>query len=248
VITLPEALPERFTMEFDHASNGLAGALEVHFANGSQYSYVIMEAGGHHGGIKGGGIDALGDMEPPAKDKVFHVAILVDAKYAKVYMGQSRVANVPTANLGRSNKIEVELPSYGTTLVGNITVAAGGPKLYDALASKGRVSTHGILFDFGSAHVRPESTPTLKEIAQMLKGHADLKLVIEGHTDNVGGDASNLTLSEKRAAAVKDYLVSTQGIDAARLQTRGFGSTKPVSPNGTAEGRQNNRRVELVKS
>ena len=81
----------------------------------------------------------------------------------------------------------------------------------------------------------------------MLKAHADLKLMIEGHTDNVGAAAANQTLSEQRAAAVKQFLVSTYGIDAARLQTKGYGSSKPISPNTTPEGRQNNRRVELVK-
>jgi len=81
----------------------------------------------------------------------------------------------------------------------------------------------------------------------MLTQHPDLKLTIEGHTDNVGGDAANQTLSEKRAAAVKQYLVSAYSIDAGRLATKGFGASKPASPNTTPEGRQNNRRVELVK-
>jgi OmpA-OmpF porin, OOP family len=96
--------------------------------------------------------------------------------------------------------------------------------------------------------LRPESTPTLKEIADMLAAPPDLKLTIEGHTDNVGAAAANQTLSEKRAAAVKAYLVGTAHVDASRLASKGFGATKPVGPNTTAEGRQNNRRVELVKT
>ena len=162
-------------------------------------------------------------------------------------MNQTRVANIPNANLGRANWIYVQLPPSGTNLIGNFTVAAGGKKLYDALAEQGRVATHGILFDTGSDQLRPESTPTLKQIGDMLTQHADLKLTIEGHTDNVGGDAANQALSEKRAAAVKQYLVSAYSIEAGRLATKGFGASKPVSPNTTAEGRQNNRRVELVK-
>jgi OOP family OmpA-OmpF porin len=81
----------------------------------------------------------------------------------------------------------------------------------------------------------------------MLTDHADLKLVIEGHTDNVGAAAANQALSEKRAAAVRRALVETYGVAADRLTTKGFGATKPVAPNTTVEGRQNNRRVELVK-
>jgi outer membrane protein OmpA-like peptidoglycan-associated protein len=85
------------------------------------------------------------------------------------------------------------------------------------------------------------------EIAQMLKDHAELAILIEGHTDNVGNAAANQTLSEKRAAAVRQVLVDKYGIAAARITTAGFGATKPAAPNTTAEGRQQNRRVELVK-
>jgi len=99
----------------------------------------------------------------------------------------------------------------------------------------------------GSDHIRAESAPTLKSISDMLTAHADLKLMIEGHTDNVGSATSNQTLSERRAAAVKQYLVTMAHVDAARLSTKGYGASKPIAPNTTAEGRQENRRVELVK-
>jgi OmpA-OmpF porin, OOP family len=81
----------------------------------------------------------------------------------------------------------------------------------------------------------------------MLKDHADLKLAIEGHTDNVGQADANQTLSEKRAAAVRQFLIDSYGINGARLQAEGLGQTKPVASNDTPEGRQSNRRVELVK-
>src|SRR5687768_18431220 len=90
---------------------------------------------------------------------------------------------------------------------GNFRVAAGGKKLYDALADKGRVATQGIYFDTGSDRIRPESTPTLKEIGQMLTEHSDLKLTIEGHTDNVGDAKANHELSHSRAKSVTQYLV-----------------------------------------
>jgi outer membrane protein OmpA-like peptidoglycan-associated protein len=123
----------------------------------------------------------------------------------------------------------------------------GGKRLYDALAADGRVATQGILFDTGSDRIRPESTPTLREIGTMLTEHADLRLAIEGHTDNVGNAASNQSLSEKRAAAVAQYLASAHGIDASRVVAKGLGDTKPAAANTTPEGRQTNRRVELVK-
>jgi outer membrane protein OmpA-like peptidoglycan-associated protein len=108
------------------------------------------------------------------------------------------------------------------------------------------VATHGIFFDTGSDNIRAESTPTLKEMVSMLTEHPDLSLTIEGHTDNVGDAQANLALSAKRAEAVKAYLVG-KGVSGDRLATKGLGATKPAAPNTTAEGRQQNRRVELVK-
>jgi outer membrane protein OmpA-like peptidoglycan-associated protein len=81
----------------------------------------------------------------------------------------------------------------------------------------------------------------------MLKAHPEMKLAIEGYTDNVGGAAKNQALSEKRAEAVKTYLVSNSGVPAERLTAKGFGSSKPAASNDTEAGRQKNRRVELVK-
>ena len=131
-------------------------------------------------------------------------------------------------------------------MIGNVRVAAGGRKLYDVLAEKGRVATQGILFASASEQIRPESTPTLKEIGTKLTEHPELKLAIEGHTDNVGVASANQTLSEKRAAGVKDFIVREYKIDGSRMTASGFGASKPSSPSDTAEGRQQNRRVELV--
>ena len=75
----------------------------------------------------------------------------------------------------------------------------------------------------------------------------DRTIVIEGHTDNVGEDASNQDLSDRRAASVREFLIAKYGVDGSRLEAKGFGESNPVSPNSTPEGRQNNRRVELVK-
>jgi outer membrane protein OmpA-like peptidoglycan-associated protein len=87
----------------------------------------------------------------------------------------------------------------------------------------------------------------LREIAAAMKEHGDLRILIEGHTDNVGSAAGNLALSDARAAAVKAALVSGYGVDGGRITTQGFGDTKPAVPNTTAAGRAQNRRVEIVK-
>jgi OmpA-OmpF porin, OOP family len=115
-----------------------------------------------------------------------------------------------------------------------------------SLAEEGRARVYGINFDTGSDVIRPESKGTLDQIAALLKENASLKMMIEGHTDSVGGEAPNKALSERRAASVKAYLV-TAGTDASRLTTAGLGMSKPVASNADAIGRAQNRRVELVK-
>jgi outer membrane protein OmpA-like peptidoglycan-associated protein len=87
----------------------------------------------------------------------------------------------------------------------------------------------------------------LAEIGALLKNEPALALVVQGHTDNVGTAAANLQLSQARADAVKSYLVSMFGVDAARLTTAGLGDTRPVASNDTEDGRAQNRRVELLK-
>ena len=115
------------------------------------------------------------------------------------------------------------------------------------LTEKGRWSTQGILFESGKSELKPESTPTLKSIAAALKAHPDLKVEIQGHTDNVGSAEMNLTLSQRRAEAVTAALTSDYGVSLAQITAKGYGDTKPVAKNATPEGRANNRRVEIVK-
>ena len=115
------------------------------------------------------------------------------------------------------------------------------------LADTGRAVIYGINFDFNSDVIKPESRVTLDQIAAVLQENKDWKMTVEGHTDNIGGDAFNKTLSDKRAAAVEAYLIG-KGIDAARLNSSGMGMSKPVTTNDTEAGRAQNRRVELVKN
>lgn len=116
-----------------------------------------------------------------------------------------------------------------------------------ALAKTGRVDVYGIYFDFNSAKIKKQSEPVLKEIAGALANNPDWKLSVDGHTDNVGGDARNMELSRARAASVKQALVSRHGVAADRLVTGGHGASRPKEPNSTPKGRAKNRRVELVR-
>jgi outer membrane protein OmpA-like peptidoglycan-associated protein len=129
----------------------------------------------------------------------------------------------------------------------NFPVAEPENVLEKQLIKEKRAVTYGIYFDFNRDTLKPESAPVLKEIAQAMTDNPDWKLTVEGHTDNVGGDPYNLELSRRRAASVKQALVSQYNIAADRLLTGGFGASRPVESNDTLEGRARNRRVELVR-
>jgi OmpA-OmpF porin, OOP family len=126
-------------------------------------------------------------------------------------------------------------------------VALDASAMQKEIEKSGRVALHGINFDTGKATITPDSAATLQQIAELLSRNGDWKLRIEGHTDNVGKPKDNLALSQRRAEAVRDWLVANAKVAAARLQTKGFGDTKPVAGNTSDDGRAQNRRVELVK-
>ncbi len=117
--------------------------------------------------------------------------------------------------------------------------------MFEALNRDGHIALY-INFDTGKSIIRDESKPIIEQIVQMMKSNPDLKIGVEGHTDNVGSPASNKTLSEARAKSVVSALVA-QGISADRLTPAGYGQDNPVADNNTEEGRAKNRRVELIK-
>jgi outer membrane protein OmpA-like peptidoglycan-associated protein len=125
--------------------------------------------------------------------------------------------------------------------------AGSGSGLEKALANRQKVDVYSIYFSFNSDALRDESTPTLKEIADILTRHPDWRLDVNGHTDGIGADQYNLDLSKRRAAAVVKALVTGYHIDAGRLKSAGFGKSQPKDTNDTLEGRARNRRVELMR-
>jgi len=244
-INLPEVLPERFTIEFDIAGSG--NPLELSWGENDEGVLYIDESSAW---ARAGGVEPRGSFKVNTEEQPARIRVAVDGDYLKLYADEHRALNAPNLKMGRSNRIRVVMNGWSPEsprMIADVRIMAGGQALYDALVANGRVATQGIYFDTGSDRLRPESTPTLEEIAGMLKAHPDLRIRIEGHTDSTGNPQSNMVLSEKRAAAVRDYLVTKHGIDASRLEIQGLGDTKPVGDNNTPEGRQANRRVELVK-
>jgi outer membrane protein OmpA-like peptidoglycan-associated protein len=123
----------------------------------------------------------------------------------------------------------------------------GAKEMADQIAESGRVALYGIYFDLNKTDIKPESEPTLKEIATLLQTHAGMKLLVVGHTDNIGSLAANTDLSQRRAQVVVERLVSKYAIAKDRLTPIGVSFAAPVASNKTDEGRAKNRRVELVE-
>jgi outer membrane protein OmpA-like peptidoglycan-associated protein len=112
------------------------------------------------------------------------------------------------------------------------------------IAIGSKIALRNIFFDHGKATLRPESNAELDRLVKLMKDVPNLKIEISGHTDNTGSATVNETLSQQRAEAVVAFLTS-KGITASRMTAKGYGSSKPVAPNTTDDGRQQNRRTEF---
>jgi OmpA-OmpF porin, OOP family len=258
-LPLPRTLPERFTVETSVSvshGNARVALTSAPYLNGprrgefqgSAIEWARARAGLTPVGGQGPQVDA--PITAATQDeRVVPVRVMADGEHMKVYWDDRRVANAPNAVFPRSDTLYLAF-SWGSPespiLVGPVRVAGGGLELYDRLARDGRVATQGILFATGSHRIRPESTPVLQEIVDMLGAHPDLRLRIEGHTDDVGEADMNQALSERRAEAVREWLVTSAGIDAGRLEAVGLGESQPAMEGTTPEARAQNRRVELV--
>ena len=131
--------------------------------------------------------------------------------------------------------------------ISNIRVAKGAPDTRNKLITEGKFTTNGILFDVNSDKIKPESYGILKEIAQVMSENPTLKIRISGHTDGDGEEKSNLVLSQKRSISVKSALTKEFSIQTDRIETDGYGESKPVDNNNTPVGKANNRRVEFTR-
>ena len=128
-----------------------------------------------------------------------------------------------------------------------VRFAESVPDFSQTILSAGKFVTHGILFNTDSDVITSDSAAVIQQIAKGLAANPDMNVEIDGHTDSTGTPEHNMDLSKRRAEAVKNVLASQFSIDAGRLTTAGFGSTKPIDNNNTAAGKAQNRRVEFVR-
>ncbi len=181
------------------------------------------------------------------ENQKYHMSLWVQKSRVRLYQDENKMFDLPKAFPVKSVKMDRIRFEYGAALVSNIRIAVGAPDTRSKLLTEGKLVTHGILFDVNSDKVKPESYGTLKDIAKVLKDNSNVKVKIVGHTDSDGDDNSNLDLSKRRAASVKNVLTSEFGIAETQMETDGKGEIEPISPNTTAVGKANNRRVEFIK-
>lgn len=182
------------------------------------------------------------------RNKWHHCALIYKNNEVKCYIDQYRILVIPNfkaipLSFGFAGIGDPDKP----IIINNVRLAKGGSmNMIGKKFTEAKIVTHGITFDSDKSEIKPQSMGTLNMIVNVLKANPDLKFEIDGHTDNTGNPAHNLTLSQERAASVKVKLVS-MGIKSSRLTTKGFGDTKPISDNTTLEGKANNRRVEFIR-
>ena len=205
-------------------------------------------------GTNAGGNTDLNDETLKGKpDEKYHVSIAVNKQRFRYYVNEVKVLDLPRVLPVMSyNAFVFRMWGWGDdhpydALFSNFRYAEGTVDVRSKLITEGKLVTRGITFDVNSDKIKAESYGTIKEIAQVLKDNAAVKIQIVGHTDSDGSAAANLDLSKRRAASVKNSLSKDFGIDASRMETDGKGASVPVSPNTTPEGKANNRRVEFIK-
>jgi len=189
--------------------------------------------------------------------KIIHVDMAINKNKIRVYFDGEKIVDLPKALLNehRNNFFvnnnyvipESEIPVYIT----NVRIASGETDARSSvtkdLFETGTASTSDILFDSGKATLKSESYSILNDLGAALQQNSSTKVLIIGHTDSDGNEATNLTLSRNRAESVKNYLVQNFNISANRLLIDGKGESSPVASNNSADGKKQNRRVEFKK-
>lgn len=182
-----------------------------------------------------------------------HVSVWRQKERLRVYLNGQKLLDLPKGFKTTSQYNSVTFALYPLHsdedyyLLGNIRLAVGAPDTRNKLITEGKFVTTGILFDVNKDVIKPDSYGTLKSVANVLNENKDVKVKIIGHTDSDGEEKSNLDLSKRRAAAVKETLSKEFGVDESRMEADGKGESQPADKNDSVTGKANNRRVEFIK-
>jgi outer membrane protein OmpA-like peptidoglycan-associated protein len=250
------SLPEKYTVEFDIYDNGPGFSGHYYHlcwvgADGRDIAKLSLTGSRNTSLTVQGKTKATKTLPSNLTKGVHTMRVMATTRSIKCYVNTVRVANVPKVEgfnpVGFRLLMDPWNKEGNPMLVREFRYAEGGKTMREQLDEDGKIVTHGVLFDPDSHTIRGESMKTLKEIGRLLEDDPDLRLSIEGHTDSDGSDDHNMTLSQNRANSVRQYLISTYGVSADRLEAKGLGESKSIDTNDSPEGKANNRRVELVK-
>ncbi|MCC7317940.1 MAG: OmpA family protein [Bacteroidales bacterium] len=250
-------LPEVFTIEFDFYRPQDGNRITVYLTDQKNQRGLYDDT--QEFDITPTRVDAPGGItvEHSGRDYHYceqgcwtHISIAFTKGKLKVYIDDTRVINIPHYEFNPTGF--TFYPYFADAAEGkafyakNFRIAKGGVKYYDRVLSDGKIIVNGIRFDVNKSTIKPESNGAINEIFELMQKQTDLDFSVEGHTDSDGDETFNQTLSENRAKAVMERLMA-MGISAHRLQSAGWGESKPLSDNATPEQKANNRRVEFVK-
>lgn len=271
-----EKLPEDYTIEFDILTSGLSqktsstARLHIYLSDnlkfnaGTEHHVMSSLPFGQYSAFsirnqnffnRGGG-DINSTVKADIRDEVLnqpHISISVTKKRFRLWVNEVKYVDIPRfiqiENVLNHIKFHINNFKDGEEriFIKNLKIAEGGVDLRRELLSKGKISTNGILFDSGSANIKPQSYGIIRQVSQVLMQDESIKLNIIGHTDSDGNDDINLKLSKNRANAVKEALINVYKISGDRLQTDGKGENEAVADNNSNHGKAQNRRVEFVK-
>jgi outer membrane protein OmpA-like peptidoglycan-associated protein len=262
--------PKNFIIEFDIVPKKTGGRIAAGLLLYGEDKHKEMDNNAHPGnggimisierenwntwGYKTGEKDLItgkSTVKPVVAEKVNHVIIWVQGRRLRIYHEQAKVLDMPT-NIYDGVKLSrlcfrLSRGASSGSFISNLRITDAAPDMRSKLLTEGKLVSYGIYFDVNKDVVKPESYGTIKEISTVLTENPAVKIKIVGHTDSDGDDKSNLDLSKRRAAAVKNVLIKEFGIDAARIETDGKGESQPVAANDSAVNKALNRRVEFIK-
>lgn len=271
---LKETLPENYTVEFDMLTSGLDNKtssrafisllLEDNSGFTKAKDWCVVELSpcqfiGNQGvvekvvGSKRQLRNQIGKDYRNAINGKSHISIAVNKTRIRVWLNENKLVDIPRLVPEKANVFKIAVrglrdeAGIDDVFIANFSMAKTGEDNRSKLITEGRLTTNAILFESGSATLKSESYPTIREIAQVLEDNPNVRIKIIGHTDADGPEGSNDTLSRKRAEAVKAAMQNAYGIDSARMQTEGMGERQPIASNNSSRGKAQNRRVEFIK-
>ena len=270
---LSETLPEEYTIEFDllaivDRKTSSTAKLNIELSDNDTFKHSSNQAVaylplGQYGAFNIGVFNRIANeriinsqLKTDIRNDIInkpHISIAVNKRRFRLWVNQKKYIDIPQLIAPNNVITNLKFSAYGLTdgkdriFIRNLKIAEGGVDLRRKLMSEGKISTNGILFDSGSANIKPQSYGIIRQISQVLMQDGTMRLNIIGHTDADGDEAANLKLSKARAEAVKNALITIYKISTDRLQTDGKGESEPVGDNNTTDGKAQNRRVEFVK-